>query len=157
MKSRILHLKLIYHPILLSLLFTSCRYADRAKQIVCKAIVNEDANAKLIRELKEEILRLKLLLKQEGIVLGEGGEISDADADMENANTRDSSTEQTGSGGSGVPSIHVNRNTGHSVRRGIESTSSIAEDAVDQLHANEKLIAGNYWQKVVQSMKLAYT
>ena len=33
------------------------RYADRAKQIVCKAVVNEDANAKLIRELKEEINR----------------------------------------------------------------------------------------------------
>lgn len=109
------------------------RYADRAKQIVCKAVVNEDANAKLIRELKEEIRRLKVLLKQEGIVVGEGGEISeaDADADVENANTTASSTDPA-----------LNRNAGHSVRRGIESTSSIAEDAVDQLHANEKLIAG---------------
>lgn len=44
------------------------RYADRAKQIVCKAIVNEDANAKLIRELKEEIFRLKQLLVTEGIL-----------------------------------------------------------------------------------------
>lgn len=49
-----------------------CRYADRAKQIVCKAIVNEDANAKLIRELKEEIQRLRDLLKAEGIVVQEG-------------------------------------------------------------------------------------
>lgn len=48
------------------------RYADRAKQIVCKAIVNEDANAKLIRELKEEIQRLRDLLKVEGIVVQEG-------------------------------------------------------------------------------------
>ena len=48
------------------------RYADRAKQIVCKAIVNEDANAKLIRELKEEIFRLRDLLKQEGIEVQEG-------------------------------------------------------------------------------------
>ena len=48
------------------------RYADRAKQIVCKAIVNEDANAKLIRELKEEITRLRDLLKQEGIEVQEG-------------------------------------------------------------------------------------
>jgi len=48
------------------------RYADRAKQIVCKAIVNEDANAKLIRELKEEIQRLRDLLKAEGIVVQEG-------------------------------------------------------------------------------------
>ena len=50
------------------------RYADRAKQIVCKAIVNEDANAKLIRELKEEILRLRELLRIEGIeVAGQQG------------------------------------------------------------------------------------
>ncbi len=47
----------------------TCRYADRAKSIVCKAIVNEDPNAKLIRELKEEVNRLKELLKQEGIDL----------------------------------------------------------------------------------------
>lgn len=43
------------------------RYADRAKQIVCKAIVNEDANAKLIRELKDEIERLKAMLRAGGI------------------------------------------------------------------------------------------
>jgi hypothetical protein len=48
------------------------RYADRAKQIVCKAIVNEDANAKIIRELKEEILKLRELLKNEGIEVREG-------------------------------------------------------------------------------------
>ncbi|KAK0175728.1 hypothetical protein PV327_009456 [Microctonus hyperodae] len=46
---------------------STLRYADRAKQIVCKAVVNEDANAKLIRELKEEIQKLRELLKQEGI------------------------------------------------------------------------------------------
>ncbi|KAI1301470.1 Kinesin-like protein [Halotydeus destructor] len=43
------------------------RYADRAKQIMCKAIINEDANAKIIRELKEEIVKLKALLKSEGV------------------------------------------------------------------------------------------
>lgn len=48
------------------------RYADRAKQIVCKAVVNEDANAKLIRELKEEIQKLRELLKAEGIEVHEG-------------------------------------------------------------------------------------
>ncbi|XP_065313232.1 kinesin-like protein unc-104 isoform X3 [Gordionus sp. m RMFG-2023] len=46
---------------------STLRYADRAKQIMCKAIVNEDPNAKLIRELKEEVQRLKELLKSEGI------------------------------------------------------------------------------------------
>jgi hypothetical protein len=51
---------------------STLRYADRAKQIVCKAVVNEDSNAKLIRELKEEIGRLRHLLKTEGIVVEEG-------------------------------------------------------------------------------------
>ena len=45
---------------------------SRAKQIVCKAVVNEDSNAKLIRELKEEIGRLRNLLKTEGIMVEEG-------------------------------------------------------------------------------------
>ena len=53
-------------------LYSVLRYADRAKQIVCKAIVNEDANAKLIRELKEEILKLRDLLKSEGIEVEQG-------------------------------------------------------------------------------------
>ena len=55
-----------------SLTETTCRYADRAKQIMCKAVVNEDPNAKLIRELKDEVHRLRELLRVEGIVVGEG-------------------------------------------------------------------------------------
>lgn len=39
---------------------------------MCKAVVNEDANAKLIRELKEEIQKLRELLKAEGIEVQEG-------------------------------------------------------------------------------------
>ena len=34
---------------------STLRYADQAKQIVNKAVVNEDENARLIRQLKEEI------------------------------------------------------------------------------------------------------
>ena len=51
---------------------STLRYADRAKQIMCKAVVNEDSNAKLIRELKDEIGRLRSLLKAEGIEVEEG-------------------------------------------------------------------------------------
>lgn len=40
---------------------------------MCKAVVNEDPNAKLIRELKDEVSRLRELLKLEGIEVGEGG------------------------------------------------------------------------------------
>ena len=73
------------------------RYADRAKQIMCKAIVNEDPNAKvhrytcmgcncvysiyllcmslfecllhsqLIRDLKDEVARLREFIKAEGL------------------------------------------------------------------------------------------
>ncbi|VDL74929.1 unnamed protein product [Nippostrongylus brasiliensis] len=42
-------------------------YADRAKQIVCQAVVNEDPNAKLIRELKEEVNKLRGILEEKGI------------------------------------------------------------------------------------------
>ncbi|XP_063227790.1 kinesin-like protein unc-104 isoform X3 [Bacillus rossius redtenbacheri] len=91
---------------------STLRYADRAKQIVCKAVVNEDANAKLIRELKEEICRLRDLLKAEGIEVQEGD--------------------------NGVGTKVVK----HDNERQLTSpTSSIAEVAVDQLQASEKLIA----------------
>eukprot|EP00117_Sycon_ciliatum_P035795 scpid45108/ scgid3028/ Kinesin-like protein KIF16B len=41
---------------------STLRYASRAKDIVNKAVVNEDANVRLIRELRAEIARLKALL-----------------------------------------------------------------------------------------------
>lgn len=44
---------------------STLRYADRAKAIVCKAVINEDANARLIRDLKEEIFKLKEMLRHE--------------------------------------------------------------------------------------------
>lgn len=43
------------------------RYADRAKQIRCNAIINEDPNNKLIRELKDEVTRLRDLLYAQGL------------------------------------------------------------------------------------------
>ncbi|CCD64622.2 Kinesin-like protein unc-104 [Caenorhabditis elegans] len=46
---------------------STLRYADRAKQIVCQAVVNEDPNAKLIRELNEEVIKLRHILKDKGI------------------------------------------------------------------------------------------
>ena len=38
---------------------STLRYADQAKKIKNKAIVNEDPNAKLVRELKEELELLR--------------------------------------------------------------------------------------------------
>ncbi|XP_060522821.1 kinesin-like protein unc-104 isoform X2 [Cylas formicarius] len=103
---------------------STLRYADRAKQIVCKAIVNEDANAKLIRELKEEIQKLRDLLKQEGIEVHEGpdGKVLYEKRDPRGENNM------------------VERNNKENQQRA-RAQSTTAEEAVDQLQASEKLIA----------------
>ena len=41
---------------------STLRYANRAKNIINKPTVNEDRNVKLIRDLRDEIQRLKTLL-----------------------------------------------------------------------------------------------
>lgn len=46
---------------------STLRYANRAKNIINKPTVNEDPNIKLIRELRAEIARLRLLLESSGI------------------------------------------------------------------------------------------
>ncbi|XP_070491501.1 kinesin-like protein unc-104 isoform X2 [Chironomus tepperi] len=98
---------------------STLRYADRAKQIVCKAVVNEDANAKLIRELKEEIQKLRDLLKTEGI------EVEQGDDECNN----------------NVPTTN-GKQTDYKREKPMRSTSTTeTEMAVDQLHASEKLIA----------------
>uniref|UniRef100_A0A8C9RQP3 Kinesin family member 13A n=1 Tax=Scleropages formosus TaxID=113540 RepID=A0A8C9RQP3_SCLFO len=43
---------------------STLRYADRAKRIVNHAVVNEDPNARIIRELREEVEKLKEQLSQ---------------------------------------------------------------------------------------------
>ncbi|KAM4016105.1 kinesin-like protein KIF1B isoform 10-T16 [Anomaloglossus baeobatrachus] len=58
---------------------STLRYADRAKQIKCNAIINEDPNAKLVRELKDEVSRLKELLRAQGL-----GDIIDIDSIEDN-------------------------------------------------------------------------
>uniref|UniRef100_A0A1I8MI88 Kinesin-like protein unc-104 n=1 Tax=Musca domestica TaxID=7370 RepID=A0A1I8MI88_MUSDO len=108
---------------------STLRYADRAKAIVCKAVVNEDANAKLIRELKEEIQKLRDLLKAEGIEVQEG---PDGKVVCEKRDTnKDEIKNGGGNNGGGTIKSPINRN-----RNG-----STAEMAVDQLQASEKLIA----------------
>lgn len=93
---------------------STLRYADRAKQIVCRAKVNEDPNARLIRELKEEVLRLKSILVQRGI------EVVSASAE---------------GGVGGV--IEPNVNASSSMRAAFYSE----EDTIEQLKTSEKLIA----------------
>ncbi|XP_012274731.1 kinesin-like protein KIF13B isoform X2 [Orussus abietinus] len=53
---------------------STLRYADRAKRIVNHAIVNEDPNARIIRELRQEVEALKEMLlhaKGQGSVVGQ--------------------------------------------------------------------------------------
>uniref|UniRef100_A0A4W5R7V2 Kinesin family member 13B n=1 Tax=Hucho hucho TaxID=62062 RepID=A0A4W5R7V2_9TELE len=52
---------------------STLRYADRAKSIVNHAVVNEDPNARIIRELREEVEKLRDQLTQ-AEVSGGGGE-----------------------------------------------------------------------------------
>uniref|UniRef100_A0A8V5GRV8 Kinesin-like protein n=1 Tax=Melopsittacus undulatus TaxID=13146 RepID=A0A8V5GRV8_MELUD len=42
---------------------STLRYADRTRHIRCHAVVNEDPNARLIRELRREVARLRELLR----------------------------------------------------------------------------------------------
>lgn len=92
---------------------STLRYADRAKAIVCKAVINEDANARLIRDLKEEILKLKELLRHE------------AGIDISLDRTPNTTTAMTAA----------------SRRRHLQATSSqCSEDALERLKENQKLM-----------------
>lgn len=51
---------------------STLRYADQAKKIKNKAVVNEDPNARLIRELKEELEMLRTRVSGGGGMGGEG-------------------------------------------------------------------------------------
>ena len=51
----------------------SNRYADRAKKIKNKAVVNENPMDKLIRELREENEKLKKMFEGGGITMDLGG------------------------------------------------------------------------------------
>ncbi|XP_035790790.1 kinesin-like protein unc-104 isoform X4 [Anopheles albimanus] len=110
---------------------STLRYADRAKQIVCKAVVNEDANAKLIRELKEEIQKLRELLKAEGIEVQEEDECI----------IKSDKTESSGGGIVITEEGEDGEKKIHSPNRNRKRTGSSTEMAVDQLQASEKLIA----------------
>ncbi|XP_024943108.1 kinesin-like protein unc-104 isoform X5 [Cephus cinctus] len=114
---------------------STLRYADRAKQIVCKAVVNEDANAKLIRELKEEIQKLRELLKQEGIDMQEVLDVGpDGKITYEKKESRDEPAN--------IKAIKREDDV-KETRQRVPShpASTLAEEAVDQLQASEKLIA----------------
>lgn len=65
---------------------STLRYADRAKRIVNHAVVNEDPNARIIRELRKEVEMLKEMLKYAtaSSPVGDRTDISDKIAESEN-------------------------------------------------------------------------
>ncbi|XP_074916430.1 kinesin-like protein KIF1B isoform X4 [Chelonoidis abingdonii] len=143
---------------------STLRYADRAKQIKCNAVINEDPNAKLVRELKEEVTRLKDLLRAQGL-----GDIIDIDSigddysgsggkylkDFQNNKHRyllasenqrpgNFSTASMGSLSASPSSCSLNSQVGltsvSSIQERIMSTPG-GEEAIERLKESEKIIA----------------
>lgn len=121
---------------------STLRYADRAKQILCKAVVNEDANGKLIRELKEEIFRLREILKREGYEeppddsptsLAKSSSIYNLNGASSGSGLHAGGGVSGSSlgGGTSPGSLHVNRK---------QSISEASEDALERLKENQKII-----------------
>ncbi|XP_038677295.1 kinesin-like protein KIF1B isoform X17 [Scyliorhinus canicula] len=129
---------------------STLRYADRAKQIKCNAVINEDPNAKLIRELKDEVTRLKDLLCSQGL-----GDILDNLKEIQNSkhkyklasgNQRPGhfSTAPVGSLTASPSSTLLNNQAGiqsvSSLQERIMSTPG-GEEAIERLKESEKIIA----------------
>ncbi|XP_042650526.1 kinesin-like protein KIF1A isoform X29 [Tyto alba] len=103
---------------------STLRYADRAKQIRCNAIINEDPNNKLIRELKDEVARLRDLLYAQG--LGDIIDMTNAIAGI----SPSSSLSALSSRAASVASLH---------ERIMFAPGS--EEAIERLKETEKIIA----------------
>ncbi|XP_069378622.1 kinesin-like protein KIF1A isoform X10 [Paralichthys olivaceus] len=126
---------------------STLRYADRAKQIRCNAVINEDPNNRLVRELKEEVSRLKDLLYAQGL-----GDIIESLSDYKNNNNKAPAVNQRDD-----LSTVTNAMTGMSPSPSLSALSSRAgsiaslhdrimfspgsEEAIERLKETEKIIA----------------
>ncbi|XP_078523219.1 kinesin-like protein KIF1A [Lissotriton helveticus] len=103
---------------------STLRYADRAKQIRCNAVINEDPNNRLIRELKDEVARLKDLLGAQGL-----GDIIDM-ANVMTGVSPSSSFSALSSRAASISSLH---------ERIMFAPGS--EEAIERIKETEKIIA----------------
>ncbi|KAK5863419.1 hypothetical protein PBY51_000449 [Eleginops maclovinus] len=103
---------------------STLRYADRAKNIKCNAVINEDPNNKLVRDLKDEVSRLKELLRAQGL-----GDILDTPIGSLTASPSSGSLCNQG----GLQSVT-------SIQERIMSTPG-GEEAIERLKESEKIIA----------------
>ncbi|XP_026140973.1 kinesin-like protein KIF1A isoform X7 [Carassius auratus] len=126
---------------------STLRYADRAKQIRCNAVINEDPNNRLVRELKDEVARLKDLLYAQGL----GDIIENLSSYKTNLNSIQAVNQR------GDLSTVTNAMTGMSPSPSLSALSSRAgsisslhdrimfspgsEEAIERLKETEKIIA----------------
>ncbi|XP_031431415.1 kinesin-like protein KIF1A isoform X18 [Clupea harengus] len=103
---------------------STLRYADRAKQIQCNAVINEDPNNRLVRELKEEVGRLRDLLYAQG--LGDIIEMTNAMTGMSPSPSLSALSSRAGSVASLADRIMF---------------SPGSEEAIERLKETEKIIA----------------
>ncbi|XP_034392793.1 kinesin-like protein KIF1B isoform X4 [Cyclopterus lumpus] len=103
---------------------STLRYADRAKSIKCNAVINEDPNNKLVRDLKDEVARLKELLRAQGL-----GDILDTPIGSLTASPSSGSLCNQGL----LQSVT-------SIQERIMSTPG-GEEAIERLKESEKIIA----------------
>ncbi|MEQ2198409.1 Kinesin-like protein kif1a, partial [Xenoophorus captivus] len=125
---------------------STLRYADRAKQIRCNAVINEDPNNRLVRELKDEVARLKDLLYAQGL-----GDIIENLCDYKNFVNNHQAVNQRGdlstvtnamTGMSPSPSLSVLSSRAGSISNLHDRIFSPAsEEAIERLKETEKIIA----------------
>uniref|UniRef100_A0A665TBJ9 plus-end-directed kinesin ATPase n=1 Tax=Echeneis naucrates TaxID=173247 RepID=A0A665TBJ9_ECHNA len=130
---------------------STLRYADRAKNIKCNAVINEDPNNKLVRDLKDEVARLKELLRAQGL-----GDILDSEfyAIPNNKNRYLVASENQRPGHfstAPIDSLTASPSSGSLCSQGgLQSVTSIqerimstpgGEEAIERLKESEKIIA----------------
>ncbi|XP_029994215.1 kinesin-like protein KIF1B isoform X18 [Sphaeramia orbicularis] len=129
---------------------STLRYADRAKNIKCNAVINEDPNNKLVRDLKDEVARLKELLRAQGL-----GDILDNLKDIQNNKNRyliASENQRPGHFSTApIGSLTASPSSGSLCSQGgLQSVTSIqerimstpgGEEAIERLKESEKIIA----------------
>eukprot|EP00118_Oscarella_pearsei_P013302 m.105220 g.105220 ORF g.105220 m.105220 type:complete len:1030 (+) comp37217_c0_seq30:391-3480(+) len=109
---------------------STLRYADRAKQIKTKAVVNETPTEKLIRELKEENSRLMELLKQNG---GAVMTVGAADTQTETAEMNDEEAEEL------KAQMEENKKEMDEMKRTWEEKLQAAQEALQEKDLAEEL------------------
>ncbi|XP_061832632.1 kinesin-like protein KIF1B isoform X5 [Nerophis lumbriciformis] len=117
---------------------STLRYADRAKNIKCNAVINEDPNNKLVRDLKDEVARLKELLRAQGL-----GDILDIDPvgnDCPGSEIKSPIGSLTASPSSGSLCNQGALQSVTSIQERIMSTPG-GEEAIERLKESEKIIA----------------